>query len=93
MNQTVSEKSAVDYLFVVDNCEPKQLDYERFIGMSEILEFFKKKGVTKTSHLNYIFIIYLSKYCRKLLSIKHQSSKIILKFKIESMHSKLHFFS
>jgi len=39
MNQTVSEKTQVDYLFVVQNSEPKQFVFLRCIGINSFLGF------------------------------------------------------
>jgi len=33
MNQTVSEKTSIDYLFVVQNSEPKHFVFFRGVGM------------------------------------------------------------
>ena len=38
MNQTVSEKLPVDYLFVMDNSEPKQFVFSKTIAMKRFLQ-------------------------------------------------------
>jgi len=43
MNQTVSEKTSIDYLFVVQNSEPKQFVFYKRRWNIGFLEIFKLK--------------------------------------------------
>ena len=61
MNQTISEKMTVDYLFVVDNSEPKYSIYERSIDMIDFIKIKFLKRVYKNFTINHLFIIKLEK--------------------------------
>ena len=47
MNQTVSEKLTVDYLFVVDNSEPKQFIYYTIIDITGFIVIMLQKMIYK----------------------------------------------
>ena len=47
MNQRVSEKLPVDYLFVMHNFEPKQLNLFKLIDMNDFIRYLTFKRVYK----------------------------------------------
>ncbi len=47
MNQTVSEKTSIDYLFVVQNSEPKHFVFFRGVGIYAFLRYLNLKLIYK----------------------------------------------
>jgi len=52
MNQTVSEKTSVDYLFVVQNSEPKHFVFLRCLGIKSFLRYLNLKFIYKNFTLS-----------------------------------------
>ena len=54
MNQTVSEKTSIDYLFVVQNSEPKHFVFLDVLVYKAFKDILSKNLFIKTSHYHLV---------------------------------------
>ena len=65
MNQTVSEKTTVDYLFVVQNAEPKHFVFLDVLVYKAFKDILSKNLFIKTSHYHLVLTKILINFTNK----------------------------